>query len=42
MIPVRLLDNKKLRDLGWTPKYDLDSGLRDTFMVQRKQRPIQS
>ena len=31
MIPVRLLDNKKLRDLGWTPKYDLDSGLRDAL-----------
>ena len=29
MIPVRLLDNQKLKDLGWTPKYDLESGLRD-------------
>ena len=31
MIPVRLLDNKKLRDLGWTPSYDLDSGLKDAL-----------
>lgn len=31
MIPVRLLDNQKLRSLGWEPKYDLDSGLRDAL-----------
>ena len=37
MIPVRLLDNQKLKDLGWTPKYDLESGLRDaTFLGIRK------
>jgi len=31
MIPVRLLDNQKLRSLGWEPKYDLESGLRDAL-----------
>lgn len=31
MIPVRLLDNTKLKNLGWTPKYDLESGLRDAL-----------
>jgi nucleoside-diphosphate-sugar epimerase len=27
MIPIRLLDNTKLCDLGWKPKYDLKSGM---------------
>jgi GDP-L-fucose synthase len=27
MIPIRLLDNTKLRNLGWKPKYDLKNGL---------------
>lgn len=27
MIPIRLLDNTKLRNLGWKPKYDLKTGL---------------
>ena len=31
MIPVRLLCNDKLVALGWKPKYDLDSGLRDAL-----------
>jgi GDP-L-fucose synthase len=31
MIPVRLLDNTKLKNLGWTPKYDLETGLRDAL-----------
>jgi GDP-L-fucose synthase len=31
MIPVRLLDNTKLKSLGWTPKYDLKSGLTDAL-----------
>jgi GDP-L-fucose synthase len=31
MIPVRLLGNDKLVALGWKPKYDLDSGLRDAL-----------
>ena len=29
MIPKRLLSNEKLLKLGWKPKYDLESGLRD-------------
>ncbi len=31
MIPVRLLDNTKLTKLGWKPKYDLESGLKDAL-----------
>ena len=31
MIPVRLLDNTKLKELGWKPKYDLESGLKDAL-----------
>ena len=31
MIPVRLLDNTKLKSLGWKPKYDLRSGLTDAL-----------
>ena len=31
MIPKRLLSNEKLRKLGWTPKYDLRSGLADAL-----------
>jgi GDP-L-fucose synthase len=31
MIPVRLLDNTKLKSLGWKPKYDLKSGLEDAL-----------
>ena len=31
MIPVRLLDNTKLKALGWKPKYDLRSGLTDAL-----------
>ena len=31
MIPVRLLDNTKLKSLGWKPKYDLKSGLTDAL-----------
>jgi GDP-L-fucose synthase len=31
MIPVRLLDNTKLKALGWKPKYDLQSGLTDAL-----------
>ena len=38
MIPVRLLDNTKLTKLGWKPKYDLESGLKDalTWYKQNK------
>jgi GDP-L-fucose synthase len=31
MIPVRLLSNRRLKSLGWKPKYDLRSGLADTI-----------
>ena len=31
MIPVRLLSNKRLKQLGWKPKYDLRSGLEDAL-----------
>lgn len=31
MIPVRLLSNTKLLNLGWKPKYDLKSGLKDAL-----------
>jgi GDP-L-fucose synthase len=31
MIPVRLLSNRKLKQLGWKPKYDLRSGLEDAL-----------
>ena len=31
MIPKRLLSNEKLLKLGWKPKYDLESGLRDAL-----------
>jgi GDP-L-fucose synthase len=31
MIPVRLLSNRRLRQLGWKPKYDLRSGLEDAL-----------
>ena len=31
MIPVRLLDNRKLVSLGWKPKYHLKSGLEDAL-----------
>jgi nucleoside-diphosphate-sugar epimerase len=31
MIPVRLLDNTKLKSLCWKPKYDLKSGLTDAL-----------
>ena len=31
MIPKRLLSNEKLLELGWKPKYDLESGLRDAL-----------
>ena len=31
MIPKRLLSNEKLKKLGWKPKYDLESGLRDAL-----------
>ena len=31
MIPVRLLDNTKLKSLGWSPKYDLRTGLADAL-----------
>ena len=31
MIPVRLLSNRRLKSLGWKPKYDLRSGLADAI-----------
>ena len=31
MIPQILLSNEKLKKLGWKPKYDLESGLRDAL-----------
>lgn len=31
MIPVRLLDNAKLKNLGWAPKYNLRDGLADAL-----------
>jgi GDP-L-fucose synthase len=31
MIPVRLLDNTKLKNLGWLPKYNLRTGLADAL-----------
>ena len=31
MIPKRLLSNEKLRKLGWKPKYDLRSGLKNAI-----------
>ena len=31
MIPIRLLDNTKLKSLGWKPKYNLESGLKDAL-----------
>ena len=31
MIPVRLLSNRRLKKLGWKPKYDLKSGLEDAL-----------
>jgi len=31
MIPTRLLSNEKLLNLGWKPKYDLKSGLKDAL-----------
>ena len=31
MIPVRLLSNRRLKSLGWKPKYDLRSGLEDAL-----------
>jgi len=31
MIPKRLLSNEKLKKLGWKPKYDLRSGLKDAL-----------
>lgn len=31
MIPVRLLDNTKLKNLGWKPKYNLRGGLADAL-----------
>jgi nucleoside-diphosphate-sugar epimerase len=31
-------DNSKLRSTGWTPKYTLDSGLRQTFEWWRAQK----
>jgi GDP-L-fucose synthase len=29
--PRKVLDVSKLRDLGWSPKYDLDAGVRSTY-----------
>ena len=40
MIPVRLLDNTKLTKLGWKPKYDLESGLKDALIGINKTRTI--
>ena len=31
MIPIRLLDNTKLKSLWWKPKYNLDKGLKETL-----------
>jgi GDP-L-fucose synthase len=31
MIPVRLLSNRRLKKLGWKPKYDLKNGLEDAL-----------
>ena len=29
--PRKLLDSKKIKDLGWKPQIDLDSGLKETY-----------
>ena len=36
MIPVRLLDNQKLKDLGWKPKINIDLGLKKTINWYKK------
>lgn len=38
MIPVRLLSNTKLKQLGWKPKYDLKSGLEDALKWYKEHR----
>ena len=38
MIPVRLLDNRKLVSLGWKPKYHLKSGLEDALKWYKKNK----
>lgn len=38
MIPTRLLSNEKLKKLGWKPKYDLESGLRDALKWYKEHR----
>jgi GDP-L-fucose synthase len=29
--PRKVLDVTKLNDLGWSPRYDLDTGIRSTY-----------
>lgn len=36
--PVKLLDSKKLRNLGWEPEVDLESGLREAISYFRLNR----
>jgi GDP-L-fucose synthase len=38
MIPVRLLSNRRLKSLGWKPKYDLRSGLEDALKWYREHK----
>jgi len=30
-MPRKVLDVSRLRNLGWSPSYDLDSGIRSTY-----------